>query len=54
MILSGLKYTFERLEQLPEQVKEEKVFTRFDGKYVYFQSELSCFSSFVPVEFVYK
>ena len=54
VIISGLKYTYEKLQNLPEQISLERVFTRSDDQYVYFQSEFSPHSSFAKVKFIYK
>ena len=56
MIISGLKYTFDRIGNLPEEVNLTKVFTCEDEEYVYFRSfvEYSSFSSFAPAVFNYK
>ena len=54
MIISGLKYSFDRLGALPDEISLTKVFTREDDEFVYFQSEYSSFSSFAPAVFNYK
>ena len=54
VIISGLKYSFASLDNLPEQIRLEKVFTRTDEHFVYFQSEFSPHSSFAKVKFTYK
>ena len=54
IIISGLKYTYETLQNLPEQISLERVFTRSDEQYIYFQSEFSPHSSFAKVKFTYK
>ena len=53
VVISGLKYNFASLDKLPEQISLEKVFTRTDDHYVYFQSEFSPHSSFAKVKFNY-
>ena len=54
MIVSGLKYSLDRLGALPDEINLIKVFTREDDEFVYFQSEYSSFSSFAPAVFNYK
>ena len=54
IIISGLKFTYETLQNLPEQISLERVFTRSDDQYVYFQSEFSPHSSFAKVKFTHK
>ena len=54
IIISGLKYTYDTLQNLPEQISLERVFTRSDDQYIYFQSEFSPYSSFAKVKFTYK
>ena len=54
MIVSGLKYSFDRLGALPDEINLTKVFTREDDEFVYFQSEYSSFSSFAPAVINHK
>ena len=54
MIISGLKYEFDRLDHLPEQIELDKVFTHLEDDFVLFQSEYSWCSSFARVDFEYK
>ena len=54
LIVSGLKYSFDRLGALPDEINLTKVFTREDDEFVYFQSEYSSFSSFAPAVIDHK
>ena len=54
IIISGTKYRYKSLNNLPEQINLEWVFTRLDKHYVYLQSEFSPHSSFAKVNFTYK
>ena len=54
LIVSGLKYSFDRLGALPDEINLTKVFTREDDEFVYFQSEYSSFSSFAPAVINHK
>ena len=54
IVISGIKYNYESLKNLPEQLSLKRVFTCMEDQYVYLQSEFSPHSSFAPVNFNYK